>query len=318
MRTIRITIPGVTYHLITRFVDRAWYFECDEERDRYLWLLGRAMRESDWKCTSYALMSSHIHLSMVAGKTELESWAKRVNPPFATWMNERHRRIGPLMVRGPKDYAIPPDRVGNLIAYIHNNPVRAAVVSDAAASTWTSHRAYLGLSPVPDWLCINLGFELMDLDREQFASLVASGPDDPCRLGSMRRARRYGQIELGTPTEGEHPSAPVLVRNCAQVRIDPRWFPQLAAAFYRIELGRLLSRSRVRSVVDARTCAVHAAKCFGITNADISAALGISAPAVTNITRRQLDEAMLRATRSVVESVKTLIGAIELRPLSAQ
>ena len=89
-------------------------------------------------------MSNHIHVAMIAGAAPLESWAKRVHSPFATWMNRQRGRLGPLIADRPKDIAVPDDRVPHLIAYIHNNPVRAGIVERAVGSVWTSHLAYTG------------------------------------------------------------------------------------------------------------------------------------------------------------------------------
>src|SRR5678815_1695229 len=128
MRIIRRNHPGVTYHLIARFVENRWFLDTPKARANYLRLLGRALVDTDWVCLAYALMSSHIHLLMIAGHETLKSWILRVHTPFAIWLNEQRERIGPVFTRGPADRAIPAERAAAVIAYIHNNPVRAGVV----------------------------------------------------------------------------------------------------------------------------------------------------------------------------------------------
>ena len=67
MRIARCTEPTVVYHVISRFVDREWILDDDEERARYLALFGRAIALTDWMSISYCLMSNHIHpASLVA------------------------------------------------------------------------------------------------------------------------------------------------------------------------------------------------------------------------------------------------------------
>lgn len=316
MRHLRCIVPGITYHLIPRFVDRGWFFTNDEQREQYLWFLGKALLQSDWRCTSYALMSSHIHLLLVAGHSPLASWAKRAHTPFAMWMNEQHDRIGPLFVRGPKDLATPPAAIGAVIAYIHNNPVRAGVAANAAASDWTSHRAYLGRAPRPSWLHVELGYEQMGLDVEQFEQLVAHEPEDPCRPPRVRRTSRHGQIELGTPTGTHPPAIPIMTRPVARLRVDPRWFTQVAASLVGIDESRLCSRSRQRAVVGARRAVVHAGRRFGIANADLAAVLAISGAAVCNILLVQLDDSTQQLCDHIIERVGTLTGVREDRPQS--
>src|SRR5438067_2099143 len=103
-RKRRVIVAGSVYHLISRFVDRDWFIRSELERDYYLQLLGPALETTDWRCLSYAIMSNHVHLAMVAGRDTLASWIRRVHSPFADWMNRSHERIGSIFVRGPKDF----------------------------------------------------------------------------------------------------------------------------------------------------------------------------------------------------------------------
>ena len=58
-RVARLTVPQSLHHVISRFVDREWFFASDVERARYLALLGRALSTTDWRCVAYCLMSNH-------------------------------------------------------------------------------------------------------------------------------------------------------------------------------------------------------------------------------------------------------------------
>ena len=53
-----------------------------------------------------------------------------------------------------------PAGVPRLINYIHRNPVRAGVAATTAETSWTSHRAYLGIRHRPSWLDVELGLQL--------------------------------------------------------------------------------------------------------------------------------------------------------------
>lgn len=175
-RHVRHFIVGTAYHLISRFVDRQWFISTEQEREHYLSLLGRALAMTDWRCLAYAIMSNHIHLAMIAGRDRLASWIRRVHSPFADSMNKAQDRIGGMFVRGPKDVLIPQERLPTLLAYIHNNPVRAGIAPDASCSSWTSHRAYIGAAPVPRWLNVDEGLQLSGGNRVAFDALVRSAP----------------------------------------------------------------------------------------------------------------------------------------------
>ena len=159
-RTPNIIEPGSVYHLIWRFVAREWFIQTHEERITYLLELGTQIRRTSWRCFSYAIMSNHVHLGVLAGEEPVASWARAAHTNFALWMNGRHQRIGAVFVRGPNVIKLEPERIAPSIAYIHCNPVRAGLVSDPAHSDWTSHRKYLGLTSLPSWVDVGLGLEL--------------------------------------------------------------------------------------------------------------------------------------------------------------
>jgi putative transposase len=292
MRTARVTRPGIVYHLISRFVDREWFFDHHEERETYLRLLAHALSEADWRCLAYALMSSHIHLAMVAGEDTLASWVRRVHSPFADWMNRRHDRIGPLFVRGPKDYAVRPQNEGKLIAYIHNNPVDAGVVSRARDSDWTSHRAYVQLC-APEWLQVDEGLARAGFtEPANFERWVDVTPGDPSivELGMIRRtARKRGAIELGTPTAGERGEVPLVARPWSHIRSDPRDIIAAVVSEIGVSAVDICSRRKSGSIVAARRLVVHCGIGAGHSGSDMGSVLGISQQAASKLYRTSLD-----------------------------
>ncbi|MBA3504030.1 MAG: hypothetical protein H0T65_26955 [Deltaproteobacteria bacterium] len=183
----------IVHHLIARFVASQWFVETDHERDIYLRLLGDALRTSDWTCIAYAVMSNHIHLGMVAGSTPRASWLRNAHSPFGEWINRRNERIGSVFVKKPTERVVNPDEVAKVVAYIHNNPVRAGVVSRANESSWTSHGAYLGSRRRPDWLDVEQGYDLMQIkgpaDFNDFVNAEAPRPRE-LRKRTRRAAKR--------------------------------------------------------------------------------------------------------------------------------
>lgn len=281
-REPRFIVPGLVYHLISRFVDREWFIAHERERSFYLELFGSALSKSDWRCISYGVMSNHIHHAVVAGKQSLASWLRRVHSPFADFMNKEHDRIGPLFVRGPRALETPAPDVGRLVAYIHNNPVRANVAATAAASTWTSHRAYLGLDKAPPWLASDLGLRLcgfadpLDLDR-----FVELHPSDPAR-DSLER----GALEIDPSALYADAIARIRGRRTPP---SPRAIAEAVASEVGIPMFDLCSRRRSPSQQFAREVAVHCASRLGVTGVAIAKALGITQPGACVALRRALE-----------------------------
>jgi REP-associated tyrosine transposase len=189
---------GNIYHLISRFVAKEWFIESAVERRGYLSLLGPAIEQTDWRLFCYAVMSSHIHLGVVAGTTTLASWMRPMHTAFANWMNIRRERIGAVFVRGPNVIHVRPDGAADLIRYVHYNPVRAGVVHCPKESDWTSHRAYFGISRQHAWLDVECGLELGGFSSRQAfaASAELDGDADPLVV-----ARLSPKISRGRPKQ---------------------------------------------------------------------------------------------------------------------
>lgn len=296
-RTCRNNLPNVVYHCITRFVDREWFFEDDIERAKYLYYLGKALEHTDWKCIGYALMSNHIHLAMVAGREPMESWSKATHAPFASWMNHRHNRLGPVMAHRPKDFRITAVNVGSVVAYIHNNPVRAGVVRRASQSTWTSHLAYLDEAAAPKCLSVaeglaRCGFE----DRYVFDEWIDRTPGNAFDVALERQAimlRKRGALMFGTPTVTADPtdtSLPLWGRPHFHVRPDPRRVVAVVAELADVAAPVIRSRRRLSFAIDARRVIAHCGAALGIALSDIASALGVSPTSVGAMTRRELGE----------------------------
>jgi hypothetical protein len=181
--------PGSIYHLISRCVAREWFIRGDEERARYLRLLGEHVALSDWRCLAYALMSNHVHLALLAGAASLKSWMAPMHSEFAEWINARIERIGAVFVRGPKILSVADCGLGQVIAYIHRNPVRAGVVMNARDSNWTSHQAYLGKVTAPTWLDTGLGFRRSGLGTPEELDAWVSNTANDARAPSHKRGR---------------------------------------------------------------------------------------------------------------------------------
>jgi len=303
MKTLRRNVLGVVYHVIWRFIDRRWYFSGDAERETYLGLLGRALGRSDWRCFAYALMSTHIHLAMLAGREQLAGWSRRVSSPFATWLNEQRSRIGPIFIGPAKDHAILPSKEAALLAYIHNNPVKAHVVDQARASTWTSHGAYIGLAPTPSWLYVDDALARIDMTPSLFASWVDHEPGESGVVAVDRAAaaaRKRGGIRVATPSTA---SVPLVARAFAHVRIDPRRLIAIAAELSQQDPLVVCSRRRLQDALVTRRAIVHAGRRLGLSDSEVADALGLSQQGVSKIGARELSAAERRLCESIYDRV---------------
>ncbi len=305
MWIVRQSAPGCLHHVISRFIDREFLVPDDAARACYLKLLGRAMTDSDWRCVAYAVMGNHVHLAMVAGASPAERWLRRVHPPFAAWTNSRTGRIGPVFAGSPAIWVMRPENERRLVSYIHNNPVRAGVVPRARESTWTSHRAYLGLADVP-WLATELALARLRITADELDAIVdrdvgyepVQEPVDRVR----RAARKRGGLEVGTPTR-EGLLVPIMARPFAHLRPDPRRIVEVIAEVAGLTPRQLRSRARNPVTIAGRALVVQCGRSLGLSISSMAATLGISSQRGSVLGLRSLS----RSERLVLEVARNRI-----------
>ena len=166
-RFARLQAPGSVYHLMARFTHHC-YRMTDEARAQYLC----ALAHRDPLC--------RLILPLHAG--------------FAAWLNRAQGALGPVFSDRFRSVVCDRERTGVLLAYVHNNPVRATVVAQPEHSDWTSHRAYAGLAPAPPGSPWSRGWNWRAFRARR--ALMASWPRMmPClsckwRLFDLKKPRR--------------------------------------------------------------------------------------------------------------------------------
>ena len=66
-RIARIHIPQAVYHIIGRFCDYRPLLDDTERRVEFLRRTAIAISSTDWQLLGYGLMSTHTHLTTIAG-----------------------------------------------------------------------------------------------------------------------------------------------------------------------------------------------------------------------------------------------------------
>lgn len=317
-RSARLTAPGFAHHLISRFVNKAFRMTGSVERCAYLARVPRVLKHCDWSPFAYGLMSSHTHWGAVGGSRPSSSFIHPLHSGYANWLNRHQGTLGPVFAERHRSDVCSEHAVAALIAYIHNNPVRAGVAVDAASSTWTSHRAYLGLAEKPPWLDVErglsmCGFSATPSGRLSFHEFVLSqsGQLAPFALSDEDREELRVRIReaVGVPVElsdlvlGDEQRLEVVAAPATRLR--PRWPgpPEDALAAIAAELGvsleELQSHDRRREVVGARRLAlVLWSRHLGHPQSTMARLLGISAASACRLIRSVRGEAALRDDRA--------------------
>jgi hypothetical protein len=305
-------------------VNREYRFATDVEREEYLRRVPAALAHTDIDALAYCLMSSHPHWATVLKEMLSESFIQPLHSGWAWWVNRHQQKLGPVFAGRHASIMVVPEHTARLIAYIHNNPVRARLVSDPADSSWSSHRAFIGGVRAPGWLNVEralaaCGFSSSPSGRLAFHDYVRSRsgePRDPELSGgeparTRARIRRLAgaPVEISSPTlEADRLQHEVRVSREGVVR--PRWAGSpadvagIVARLAGICVERMQSRDRSREVTGARRLALLAwTDYLGREQQTMSTFLGLCLSAGSKLLRGYAAIDDLRPEAEMVASV---------------
>ncbi len=332
-RPPRHTPPGTVQHLISRYVNGEIRVTSPEHRAALAQRIGKYILSTDWALLTHCWMGSHHHLGTQAGEMPASRFLQAAHSGFASWMNNRQTRSGALVAGRPRNIQFTREEdVARLIAYIHNNPVRAGVVDDPVDTDWSSHRAYVGDAPAPPWLDIKRGLALSGFSftgnsRANFHDFVRSRsglPRDPFFSGEsdddVRATTRasLGQVEISPTQEAGRAEYAIVVRPGVEPR-DPtpeaREVVGLVARATGCTVAQMRGRTRDRRVVAARHMAVLIwCGAFGGTRVAIGEAMDRTSQSCGKLLRQRWCGA--REIELAQRLAETLGAHLELAPLA--
>jgi putative transposase len=154
-RPLRLHVPGMVYHVMSRGNARQVIFTDDRDYERYLELLERSARRFGVRCLAYCLLGNHVHLVLQAGDISISPMMQQLNSTFAQWFNRRHGRVGHVFQGRFKALLVEtPGYFLRLLRYVALNPVTAGFTTTPEGWQWSSYRATIGLDACPRFLCV--------------------------------------------------------------------------------------------------------------------------------------------------------------------
>jgi REP element-mobilizing transposase RayT len=147
-RQARIDAPGALHHVVVRGIERRGIFKDDKDREDFLERLSGLLQETATPCYAWSLMTNHVHLLLRTGTAPIATIMRRLLTGYAVRFNRRHGRYGHLFQNRYKSILCEEEGyLGQLVAYIHLNPVRAGIVASVASLKtfpYTGHSALMG------------------------------------------------------------------------------------------------------------------------------------------------------------------------------
>jgi len=143
-RQARIYSETGIYHIMMRGNEKRKIFLDDEDRRRFIYTLFEKASEEKSDIYAYCLMDNHIHLLLHEDGANIARLMKRINVSFVYYFNKKYKRVGHLFQDRYKSEVV--DNEEYLLAavrYIHNNPVKAGIVSSPEEYWWSSYYDYI-------------------------------------------------------------------------------------------------------------------------------------------------------------------------------
>jgi len=143
-RKPRIYFPGALYHVIARGNRGEKIFRSKEDYQLYLNFLNEYKNRYGFALYAYTLMPNHTHLLVEVNEVPLSRIMQNLQFRYTRNFNIKYNNYGHLFQGRYK--AILCEKESYLLelsAYIHLNPIRAALVKDPISYQWSSYRLYV-------------------------------------------------------------------------------------------------------------------------------------------------------------------------------
>jgi REP element-mobilizing transposase RayT len=144
-RPNRYVDPRGYYHLYSRGNRQENIFLDDYDRHYFINVIKYAKQTFGFKLLAFCFMSNHYHLLIYSNGSNVSNYMKVINQKYAQYFNKKYKVSGHLFQ----------DRFGSVYLdnnisiveesfYIHDNPVKAGIVSNPSDYDWSSIKIYMG------------------------------------------------------------------------------------------------------------------------------------------------------------------------------
>lgn len=142
-RQARQTSPTGYYHVMMRGNNREKIFKNEGQKKYFIELLKLMVLKEPIEIAAYCLMDNHVHIATKGELEDLSLAIKKTNIKYAMRFNKDTERIGHVFQDRYKSEIITDDKyLMMVIRYIHNNPVKAKIVTSPDDYRWSSYNEY--------------------------------------------------------------------------------------------------------------------------------------------------------------------------------
>lgn len=131
------------YHIMVRGINRGNIFHEAGDYQRYLYTLSQVKELNHFQILGYCLMPNHLHLLINEAESDISTIMKRIGVRYAYWYNQKYQRNGHVFQGRFKSERVEDDAyLLTVIRYIHQNPIKAGIISKPEAYRYSSCQDY--------------------------------------------------------------------------------------------------------------------------------------------------------------------------------
>jgi len=210
-RQPRLDLPGIPQHVVQRGNNRLPCFLDENDRQRYITLLGEALLDTGCRLHAYVLMDNHVHLLITPPDIgAVARLMQKLGRGYVGQFNVRHRRTGTLWEGRYKASLVDSESyVLHCHRYIDLNPVRARMTDDPTTFAWSSCASHCGLrqevmlSPHPQYSALGAMPESRAMAYSQLLRETLSDDDLASIRNYLQQQRALGRDDFRAMVEAK-------------------------------------------------------------------------------------------------------------------
>jgi len=201
MRRPRERSNSGVYHVVSRGINRQDIFYDDDDYQHFLETIDQMKSGDKFVVYGYCLMTNHVHLLVRENTDTISRIMSRIGTSYAWWYNRKYGRSGHVFQgRYGSECVETDDYLLTVLRYIHNNPVKAAMVHKPEEYRWSSIHAYYGTTEYPCGLSepsFALGIINQNLKRalQSFREFMNTDNKDKCLEDEVKHRKTDTEIK---------------------------------------------------------------------------------------------------------------------------
>ena len=151
-RLARTISESGVYHILFRGVNQQNIFEEASDFKKLKETIRIVKQEMCFEIYAYCFMSNHVHMVLKEKNTgDISLIMKRILTKYVRWYNIKYGRSGALIANRYKSVPVEIDEYFlQLIRYVHQNPIKAGMVSELVDYPYSSYVEYIGDEELTD------------------------------------------------------------------------------------------------------------------------------------------------------------------------